>query len=361
MFRRSEKMKRKILSLFLVLCMALIPVTSVNALKITEAGNIVNAEGNYDSTRFLAGNMVNDKSTIDGISFVAGNEVTVEGRSTYGFYAGNVLVVKGQVERDLFIAGESVNLLGTSSIGRDVYVAGNTVDIDGLIGRNLNAGGNVIDLSGAKITGDAYVAAETITLDENTVIGGKLTYDKSASITGLDSATIGSVEKADIIKESISYNPVNSIYSFVVSAVAAFIVLLVLFYILPKYKDSLTELKFDGSTIFKTLVIGLAVLFITPIACVIMAITGFLTPLSLILLALYVIAIYVAYLSVYYIVGNLLTVKLIKKDNIYLALALGIIVTKLVILIPYVGGFISLICLLYGLGLVFDFIKNSEK
>ena len=218
-----------------------------------------------------------------------------------------------------------------------------------------------VNLSGATINGDTYIAADVILLDEDTIINGKLTYDEDASISGLDKATIGSVETKKIDKTVVNYNPMDNIYDFIVSAIAAFIVMIVLFYMIPKSKDKLDNVKFDGNTIFKTLLFGLAVLFLVPIISLIAVFTGFLTPLALILGAVYGISIYLAYLLSYYIVGNIITTKLIKKDNVYLALVIGIILVKLLKVLPVLGGFVSIICLLYGLGLIFNFIKSRDE
>ena len=340
------------------MCISLFAVSNVYALEVFNAGDNVIEEGNYESSRLVAGNRVNATATVDGISFIAGNEVILDGSSTYGFYAGNTLSMSGSIEKDLFIAGNGINILGDANIGRDIYVAGNGVKISGTVGRNLNVGASSVNLSGATINGDAYVASTLIVLDEKTVITGKLIYDEDASISGLDKATVGSVETKKMSNEQIvNYNPMTNVYSFIVSAIAAFIVMLVLFYLIPKSKDKLDTLKFDGSTLFKTLVIGLAVLFLLPFILVLAIFTGFLTPLALIFVVIYAVSIYLAYLLSYYVVGNLITTKLIKKDNVYLSLAIGIVLVKLLMYIPVLGGFISLICLLYGLGLVFNFIK----
>ena len=358
-------MKKKFLGLFLIMCISLFTFSNVYALEIVKAGDNVIQEGTYDSTRLVAGYNVTNRATVDGLSFAAGNQVVLEGSSTYGFFAGNTLSVKERIEKDLFIAGNGINLLDDMYVGRDAYVAGNAIKVDGTIGRNLNAGGTSVNLSGATINGDAYVAADVIVLDEKTVINGKLVYEEDASISGLDKATIGSVKTKKFGKNAgkdvITYNPINQFYSFIISAIAAFIVMMILFYIITRSKERLDELKYDGSTIFITLVIGLAVLFFAPIVAIIGLFTGFLTPLALILLAVYVVSIYLAYLLSYYVVGNLITTKLIKKDNVYLAVIIGILLTRLVMYIPVLGGFVGLICLLYGLGLIFDFIKSRGK
>ena len=355
-------MKKKILSLFLFLCLSLVTFTNVYALKVGEAGDNVNQDGNYDSTRFIAGNRVYNNAHVDGISFVAGNQVTLEGSATYGAYAGNSLNVKEKIEKDLFLAGNIITIYEEAFVTRDAYIAGNNVRIKGTIGRNLNVGASTVNLSGAKINGDAYILADMIVLDEKTVIEGKLTYSDDTSISGLDKATISSVKTKNFKTEKVvTYNVMDSIYVFLLSAIAAFIVMMVLFYIIPRSKEKLDDLKYDGSTIFKTLVIGLAVLFFTPIVALFALITGFLIPLSLIVLAVYLVSIYLATLLSSYVVGNLITTKLIKKDNIYLALVIGILLIKVLILLPFLGVFVGIIALLYGLGLIFDFIASRGR
>lgn len=300
--------------------------------------------------------------TLRDVNVALANEVVLEGNSTYGLYLGNTIRVKERVEKDLFVAGNGIVLPEEANIGRDAYIACNALKVNGIISRNLNVAAASVNLSGAKITGDAYIVADVIVLDESTYIGGKLTYSEDTSISGLDKATVGSVKTTKIKKDDVvKRNPMDSIYGFVAGLIAAFIVMVVLFYLIPRSKERLDALKYDGGTVFKTLVIGLGVLFLTPIVAIIAVITKFLTPLALILIAVYLVSLYLAELLSCYVVGNLITTKLIKKDNAYLALAIGIPLIRLLAFVPYLGGFVTLIVLLYGLGLIFNFIVSRGK
>jgi hypothetical protein len=89
--------------------------------------------------------------------------------------------------------------------------------------------------------------------------------------------------------------------------------------------------------------------------------TGVLTPIALITLALFVIAIYLSTLLSSYIIGNLINTKLFKNDNVYLSLVIGIILIKLVKLIPILGGWIAALALFYGMGLIYKYITNNSK
>lgn len=354
-------MKKKICGLFGILLVTILTITNVYALEITQAGDNVIQEGDYDSVRLVAGNKVTNKANVDGISLVAGNEVILEGSAPYGFYAGNIVTVNENISKDMFVAGNNITIGEYAVIGRDVYIMGNTIKINTNVSRDLRIGGESVNLSGITIGGDAYIAAEEIILDENTVITGKLTYPEKAKITGLDSATIGSVETKKYDEAVIEYNFIDSVYDFIVSAVAAFIVIVALFFVIPNSKEKLNKVELKISSIAKITGIGLLVLIVMPIISLFALFTGFLTPLALIAFAIYIISIYLSSLLVYYIIGNVFTNKVFKKDNTYLALACGIVLTKLVKLIPVIGGLISAIVLFYGLGLIYKYIQARQK
>ena len=354
-------MKKKILSLFSVLLIMFFAISNVYALEVSEAGENITEEGTYESLRFVAGNKVISKATIDGIAFAAGNIVTFEGNVTYGMYAGNMVTISGNIEKDLLVAGNEVIITDNTTIGRDTYVAGNKITIKTNIPRDLRAGGSSIDLSGVPINGDAYLLAEKIIFDENTVINGTLTYYEDSQIIGLDEATIGNKIAKKAQQINVEYGFKERAYAFVVSVIAAFITMVCLLNFIPKAKDKLDKLDLHFGYIAKTACIGFCVLFIVPIVAILAMITGFLTPLALIVLALYFIAVYLGTLFTAYVIGNVIANKLFKKDNMYLALAIGIVLIRLLSIVPIIGGYILALSLFYGLGLIYDFLKKSKE
>lgn len=352
-------MKRilKVLSVLLLLFV----VTNTYAVELFESGNVVTQEGEYSSTRFVAGNKVTNKADVDGLSFAAGNEVTLEGKAPYGFFAGNFVTVNEQIEKDLFVAGNRVTIGKDAVLGRDVFIAASTVEIKSNIGRDLRVGAASVDLSDITIEGNAYIMADEIVMNENTNIKGKLSYLDDAVVTGLDVATIGSVEVNKNVNVEINYEFKDRALDFLFSIVSSYIVMVLLFYLVPKTKDKLNEFELSFGNIAKTSGIGLLVLILVPILSIVGFITLFLMPVSFIALAIYAISIYLSFLLIYYIVGNVIANKVFNKDNIHIALLIGIVLVKLVCLIPYIGGLIGFIALLFGLGLIYRYIINIRK
>lgn len=350
----------KLKKIIFILMIILLSSQTVFAAEIAKAGDMVVQEGDYDSLRIVAGNKVIDKSNVDGVSIVAGNEITLEGSTPYGLYAGNTILVKEKIAKDIFVAGNDITLTSEATIGRDAYLAGNNIKIETNIPRDLRLGSMTADLRGITIGGDAYVASENIILDENTVITGKLTYPEEAKVTGIDLAKVGEVKITKTKKLVIEHSLKEKIINFMTSYFAALVTMLVLFYLFPKTKDKIDKLELKVEVMAKITGIGVLVLIITPIIAAIAVFTGVLTPISLITIAIYITALYLSSLLVSYIIGNQIVLKLFKKENKYLSLAIGILIVKLIKLIPIVGPICKAIILLYGLGIVYKLLNNKK-
>ena len=354
-------MNKKILSLFSVLVLSLMLFTNVYALNIVEIGERITQEGEYESSRFAAGNSITNKAIVNGLSFVAGNEVSLEGESEYGFYAGNIITINENIKKDVFVAGNSITVLPDAILSRDVYIAGSSITINANVTRDLRVAGSLIDLSGITVGGDAYIRADKIILDKDTVINGKLQYIETSEVEGLDIASIGSKEKVKAIDIKYEYSFSDRLMRFLENSLAALIVMLVLFYLIPSSKEKIDNLKISVGSIVKTALIGLCLIIVTPIIALITIFTGILTPLAIITALVYGIIIYLSSLVVYYLIGKYIATKTFKNQSIYLMLATGIILGKLIELIPYIGVFVKIVILLYGFGLIFNFIKSRDK
>lgn len=352
-------MKKRLLSLFTIL-VAFLMITNVSAKEIAKTGENVVQEGNYDSLRLVAGKKVINKANINGLSLIAGESLNLAGSAPYGLYAGKDILVNEKIEKDMLIAGKDIVIGEDAVVGRDLYIVGNTVTVSTNVTRDLRVGANKVYLSNIIIGGDAYIQSDNITLNENTVITGKLVYPEEANIKGLDKATVGSVKtekNVDVEADTVKDNATDV----AISIIASLLTLLALFYILPKSKEQLDNINLEPGNVLKIIGIGFATLIVVPIISLVALFTGVLTPLALIVIAIYVISIYIATLLIYYVVGHLINEKLVKNDNVYLSLIIGVVVVKLIKMIPNIGGLISAFALFYGLGLIFKFVTNREK
>lgn len=357
-------MKKKILNILSILVVSMLIVTNnVFALEITKLGDDIVQEGDYNSLRFVAGNTVTNKASIDGLSLVAANNIIANGHVSYGFYAGNTLSIDEIIDKDMFIAGNVIAIGEAAIISRDAYIAGNHITINANIGRDLRIAASSVDISNITINGDAYITAKEIIMNKSTVITGKLTYRENTQVSGLDVASIGTIKTTKINEDSsdIEINPVNIMYNFVIGVVSAFIIISTLFHLIPQTKEKLNNVILTFDEILKNIGIGLLVLITGPIIIFIGLITQILTPLSLIAIAIYTISIYLSTLLSGYIIGNLINTKLLKNDNVYLSLLLGITLIKLLEYVPILNSFTLILSVFYGLGLIYKYITSHNK
>jgi len=106
---------------------------------------------------------------------------------------------------------------------------------------------------------------------------------------------------------------------------------------------------------------GALALFVTPIAAVIVCITIIGIPVGLIALALWGIAIYLAQIPVGLFIGRWIIghFKNVEGKAIMIgALALGLVLLKLLGLIPHLGFFIGIAVTLFGMGAVVVSIRK---
>ena len=106
---------------------------------------------------------------------------------------------------------------------------------------------------------------------------------------------------------------------------------------------------------------GIIALLLTPIIVVILLITIIGIPLSLILLALWLVALCLSKILAGILVGRSLLNNYWpkKKDSLISAMIIGIVIAYLIFSLPIIGGFISLLAMLWGLGGIMLSLKKA--
>ena len=355
-------MKNKILKTIFTLIIGVLFIANIDARSLGIASENPVQEGEYNSVRFVAGNNATNKARIDGLSFIAGNNVIAEGTVTYGFYAGQYVTINEYVEKDAFAAGSTIIIGKDAYIGRDIFAAAEKITVESNITRDARLAADTIIFNDVTVSGDAYIDAENIIFSKDTKVTGKLKYPENANIQGLVESNMGSIEKTKYVevteKSDVSF--VSKSISFVLSIASAIITLIVLFAIAPFIRTKLDKEKVEAGIVAKTSCIGLGVLVLVPLVVLFTIFTGILTPLALIVLVLYIICIYLSSLISGYVFGRLLLKKFLNKDNMYLSIICGIVVFKIVSIIPFIGGLLSFIFCLYGLGIIFNYVKTLK-
>ena len=353
-------MKRIKELLIMLAIMLFVPVAVFAEDKYFNVGDAIKEVGPLSHSYFSAGNTLNNEMAVDGILFSAGNNITVDCQSEYGMIAGNTITVNGKILKDLFIAGNQVTINSSAEIGRDIFGAASNLVINSNINGNAFLGGESVTLNCNSIKGDVSVSAGTITLAEGLKIEGTFKYNEDANIANLDKISAVKIEKvaAEDIQTQKSLGDVAKSTLFGIASLI--IVAYVLNWLSPKlFKYGEDRISFKE--IAKFAGIGLISLICIPVISILLMVTIIGLPLGIIALVCYAILVYLSGAFTAKLIGSLV-MGLFKsvKSNVYLDLAIGIVLLRLICLIPTVGSIIGFLSVLYGLGYVVLGIKNKK-
>ena len=351
-------MKRKIFALIALLAFIVLPVSVSAEDSYFSAGDNITSNGDYTHSYFEAGNNVRSNANIDGISFVAGNSIDIKGKREYAFVAGESLEIDGYIEKDLFAAGNNVRVLKDATISRDAFIAGNNVKIASDINGNLYVAGSVVELDNITVKGDIHVACNTLNILDNAIITGKVYINEDATITNEDKLQSVGIEeysvdgKVDIrIKAS----------DFVISILVVIFTGIVLSVVMPKIFKKL-DYKLSAEDVCKKSLYGLGTLVLIPMLALLSFAVVVGISVGVILILMYVIALMLSTIFTSAIVGHNLYVNLLKqKENIYASIVIGILVIKILSLVPILGGFVAVISFFYGLGVITKLFLDIRK
>lgn len=355
-------MKKKIFG-FLILLIVLV-TSPVSAKEINDfystSGNNVKLEDTINGDSAIAGNIIDMIGNIDGIGFIAGETVNVKGSLEYGFMAGNNITVDGVISKNIYAAGNIITFTKNASIGRDIFLAGNEVVLNGNLDRNISISATRVVLEdNLTINGNIKINASSIVVKNGANIKGELSYNEDINKDISNTANIGKITTYKIEKNS-SFN----VKDLLQSTLNMIIVFLVITIIIPKSLEKSENIYNESNKYAKNIGIGALFLICVPLISLLLILSNIGISLGIILGLIYGICIYLSYIVSGFILGNLLLGKVMKLNtNKYLSGIIGIVIIKIVSIIPIFGVLISILALLLGLGTIWNLIgcSNNKK
>jgi hypothetical protein len=314
------------------------------------AGNTVRVEGVVNGDLLAFGRTVEVRGTVKGdlISCAQRTEVsgTVEGHI---YTLSHSLDLEGQLGHSIYGLVQSLHVDDRGRVGEGIVVAAGDASLDGVVKRSVNIFTGSGDVSGS-IGRDLTMAGGSLTLSNTARVGGNLSarVHQLKEVHIADGATI--VGKRDIqanLRESHFTRPRFYFHQAVWFAGAMLVGWLGLL-LFPGFFQATTQLVGSG---WRSLGLGVGVLAGVPMAMVVAAITLVGFPVSLMLLAVYLAAIYLAKVWVGAFLGRtLLKPSGATKGDWLLGLLLGLLILTIVGFIPYLGGLVRLGVVCLGLG-----------
>lgn len=310
-----------------------------------------------DNAVIFDNNLVSEEGGT-GLLFAFGNIMTMKTESEYGFLFGNSIDYNGKTNKDLFVFGNQITLGPDAEINGDVFSAAASLIVETDLIGDLSATAGEITLRNINIAGNLNLNVDKVTFEDDVTIGGELVYNDTAEVVGLDKVTateINPFEGASTDERAlIGSKIINQIFGIL----SMFLAMFCLLFLGRNIATKVNSVE-DVAGVGRQLAYGLVVLFLVPLVILFGLMSFIASPVALILLALYIIAIYISQGFSGLWLGHLIIVKLFKgKGNQYIEALLGITLLGFCSLIPVIGGLTNFLSIIFGLGLIISQFKT---
>jgi hypothetical protein len=318
------------------------------------AGPRVEISGIVNGDLYVAGGQVLVDGVVNGDVIVAGGKVTMSGTVAQDArIAGGQVMISGTIGRSATVAGGDVQVTTTARIGENLFSGGGNVQVGGHIGKDARIGAARVTLS-SQIERDLAVAAGSVHLTSKAMVGGKLRYwSEEAPVIDEEATVRGPIIRRPLPEGWSLENARRGIFGIrVMAAVVGFlstlILGLVLLRIYPVFARRVTATMRQRPA--ASLGWGAAALLIIPLVAVSFLITLFALPIGVILLALYLPMVYLARIYAITCLGQFLFRRQADSASLAGPFVAGLVLYTILTLIPLVGGLMTVLAILFGLG-----------
>jgi cytoskeletal protein CcmA (bactofilin family) len=304
------------------------------------SGADIRIEGTVTGDLVAAGGDIYVRGAVNGSVIAAGGKVTIEGPVGGTVRAaGGKVILNGRIGHDAMLAGGEVHLEPQATIGRDLVAGGGRISVADTVGNN------------AKLVG------EHLRLEDGADIVGNLDYgSENVLFVGPGAGVRGDLRNHSGQWKMRSTNPqkhvILSTWRWTRRVMGMFMLGLLL--VVPFGSFTRRTLDTLGASVFGSLLLGFAMVFLMPLAAGFLLILGVIAGgwwLGFFALALWVLAMMLGYVVGAIVVGRW-TVTRLGGAGVPLVwtLLFGILVLALIGLIPILGKLVGCAMMLFGLG-----------
>lgn len=314
------------------------------------AGGAVRIEAEVKGDVLAAGGTVTIDGRVDEDAMLAGASIAVHGPVADDLRAaGGNVTVSARIGDDALIAGGEVALTEDSQVGGNAWLAGNQVTVAGTVNGDLRATADTMIVSG-RVVGDVYVRADTFRILPGAKIEGRVRYQAPREARIAPEAEVpGPVDYAPAPAPRAQPDKNVFVPVFLLIVLTAGVVLYLLF---PRFTVA------AATTVERrplaSLALGFALLVATPIAAIFLMAIVIGLWVGLASLAVYFVALAVGFLIGVFFIGDLgarlARWHLTTRSRRLLSLLAALILVGLLQWVPVVGGLISFLMLLLGIG-----------
>jgi cytoskeletal protein CcmA (bactofilin family) len=313
--------------------------------------NHIRIEGTVDGDAYAFGQQVDVSGHVTGdlICFCQSSRITGQIDGNIRAFANNV-TISGTVDKSVTAFDEIFTLDSNGKIGRSLTDFSKSLTVDGKLGTDVLAFCAFGNVSGT-IGGDLRVKGDSLTVSSGAVIGGKARFEGNKPPDVSSGAKLASpMEFVQTEHNKSRFERGGGYYFWRGIWTATYILFgLVLFGLLPIFAKDTAEM---GEHYGASFGLGVLVLFAVPIAALIICCTviGLFVGISTLLLW------FVVFLAAQVVVGTIVGKWIMGRTSEFWPLvgrmAVGLIIVRIVTLIPFIGGWAKFAVILWGMGAI---------
>jgi cytoskeletal protein CcmA (bactofilin family) len=350
----------------LVCALGLAPAAEAADLEHGNPSYTLPADQEVKTDLIVIANRVRIDGDVDGDLIVASQSVVVDGHvkgdilgftqelRVNGAVDGNVrawsqtLFLNSTVGRNVMGAGSVLELADKATVGGTMTLFTGATELDGRVTGDLLALTQDIDINGF-LGHDAWIRADRLSIGSKAEIVGQTKYEGRRQPDVASGAKLGSPIQITIPKRGPDYTRVTYYWHRVLLWGASFLFGLLLLLLLPGFfADAVQAAKRVGPA----LGFGVLFFFATPIVAIIACITVVGLAIGITTFALYVIALYSTQVFVGSWLGEQLLGPQVGVGPAIGRLALGLAIIRALTMVPFAGGLIAVIVIIWGLGAI---------
>jgi cytoskeletal protein CcmA (bactofilin family) len=255
--------------------------------------------------------------------------------------------INGHIDGDLLLFSGMVTIDPDAHITGDLIAFAGRLTLDGTVDGDVRVTGGEIDVGGT-VAGNAEIEADALTLTSNCRIAGDLTHLSRQFRQHEGAEVAGRVieEEPEEVEEEDEGISLFGIVLWFWGTLSAMLIGLIWVVALRRLVPSIKH-AIGGETMMGTL-IGFGAFLVVPAASLLALVF---LPLGLIGIALFLVAVYVAKMPLAVWLGDrLLSLLGLRSPSPFVAVVLGLLILRLLFLIPYLGTLLWLVAVWLGLG-----------
>ena len=295
---------------------------------------------------FIAGNeVIVDSDFISGDLFIVANNVTINKDSVIDgnlYIAAQSIKIEGTLYRSVYLAGKTINFSESSFVAYDALIAGELIKINGEMARNV------------------YVYAGTLEVSDTATVGKDLNYEANEKAEVPENVVAGNINFTKIVTDEKS--TLEIVLEYVIDLLEALIFTLTIFIIISLISSKFTykAQEYMGKHVLKSIGIGLFTLIVMPFAAVILILMNSTAAVGVALIPIYILLLFIAN-AITAIAFSAMLCNRSKGMKLPIVLVLITIALWALELIPYIGTIVAFFSILIGMGVLLQVIFSKNK